>query len=101
MINAMLCDKDYQGFIANIGNKIDYYIASKISNENKSLCPKLLTNMIANFTTNYDKSNNLQQAIDLAITKIRQYKRNNDEYQILLIITGSLYFAGEFLLGDR
>lgn len=98
MINAMLCDKDYQGFVTNIGGKIDHYIASKISNENKSLCPKLLTEIIANFTVNYNQSNDLQEAIDLSIATIKQYKRGNDKYQILLIITGSLYFAGEFML---
>ncbi len=90
-IVAMLRDKDYQNFIKIISPKIDYLIASEIENEKNSLSWEEIYKIAKNQGIfNVDKSANIEDAFKII-------EKHNIEPGSLIIICGSLYFAGEFL----
>ncbi len=91
---AMLQDKDSEGFFANIANLIDELIILEIENEPKSRNRQDLIKIASKNKIKNTVADNLDEAFNLAKLMIKNQHESQD---FLLIITGSLYFAGQFL----
>ena len=91
---AMLQDKDSEGFFANIAGLIDELIILEIENEPKSRNKQDLIKIASKNKIKNTVANNLDEAFNLAKLMMKNQHESQD---FLLIITGSLYFAGQFL----
>ncbi len=92
VIMAMLNDKDCSQFIKVIASKIDFFISCEIFDEEKSLKSQEIAKIAKERgVLNVKISQNLEQ-----VFKIITEQEINEDY--LVLVCGSLYFAGEFLL---
>lgn len=91
---AMLQDKDSEGFFANIAGLIDELIILEIENEPKSRNKQDLIKIASKNKIKNTVADNLDEAFNLAKLMMKNQHESQD---FLLIITGSLYFAGQFL----
>jgi len=91
---AMLQDKDSEGFFANISSLIDELIILEIENEPKSRSKEDLIKIASKNKIKNVVANNLDEAFNLAKLMMKNHHNSPD---FLIILTGSLYFAGQFL----
>lgn len=91
IIFSMLKDKDCEGFLNIISPEIDQLIITKIPNEPNSLN----TNEIQKIADN----NNIENVTKDNLEEIFNYisSQTDDKENTLILICGSLYFAGHFL----
>ncbi len=93
-------DKDYKGFLSNISKIINHFIFSQIIDEPKTILATKLATFLqeVNFINrqHIHETTNINNAFDLAIRIIMQNLLIN-QCEYLILITGSLYFAGNFI----
>lgn len=91
VIFSMLKDKNCEGFLKKISNKIDELIALEIPNEPKSRKAEEIYEIAKILKIKSTKATNLEDA----------FNKIKDRKNTLVIVCGSLYLAGEFLLQNQ
>ncbi len=88
IIFSMLKDKDCYNFLNNIADLVEQIFIIKINNQSRAMEPKDILNITK-------KLNIKSQLIDDFQEVFSKLKNNNDS---VILICGSLYLAGEFLM---
>lgn len=88
VIFSMLKDKDCYGFLDNIASLIEQIFIIKINNQSRAMNPKDILNITKKLNIKSQLIDDFQQAFS---------QLNNSDNSIILIC-GSLYLAGEFLM---
>lgn len=91
IICSMLKDKDADGFISEIAESVNNFVATRISDEQSSLDAEELSKIANKYKiSEISSTKNLNSALKIISDDIK-FDKN------LILICGSLYLAGEFL----
>jgi dihydrofolate synthase/folylpolyglutamate synthase len=94
LVCAMLKDKDSEGFLRHLSEQIELLIGLKIKDNNNSKT----ANKIAQIAKGLDIESYTAISFSDAIGKIKKYhNKNYPNFPARIVISGSLYLAGEFL----